>query len=99
MTAALENDTLHPLPERNKPLRNGAILLDIKRYSFHPGDTHLFTVLACREYDDGLEDDGEQWVEYMTWEYSQQNDSTYWGHYHSDNLTAALEDFKTRQRY
>ena len=98
MTAALETKTLYPLPERNKLLRNGAILLDIKRYSFHPGDTHLFTVIAA--WDQGQVDEyGMPVYEYVTWEFNQTNGGTGSGRYHQNNLTAALEDFKTRQRY
>lgn len=73
------------IKEKARQVGNGYNVLLISRYSTHPGDSHLYVVLAL----------GGPIQSYVTWLYNASIRSLECGHYDMDFKTALL-DFVSR---
>ena len=73
--------------------KNDYMLMNIKRYSNHPEDAHLFTVLALKE----INTNGNTlFKQYATWLFNSSTGSLNEGHYTADKDGARL-DYHRRQ--
>lgn len=83
VTTVLEGEIEPRLIEVGQHLRNGAVVLALKQY--HTGPDGGIIVLAMTYYG-----------EFVTWVSTRDGSESFWGHYFSGDIEAALNDFKKR---